>query len=41
MRQEYFLEAFCDFLQNGNMGRAVDPRWNRGKNGRKNLGFKR
>lgn len=41
MRQEYFLEAFCNFLQNGNMGRAVDPRWNRGKNGRKNLGFKR
>ena len=41
MRQEYFLEAFCGFLQNGNNGKGVDPRLNRGKNGRKNLGFKR
>ena len=41
MRQKYFLEAFCNFLQNGNMGKRVEPRLNRGKNGRKNLGFKR
>ena len=41
MRQEYFLEAFCNFLQNGNMEKRVEPRLNRGKNGRKNLGFKR
>lgn len=39
MRQEYFLEAFCDFLQNGNMEKRVEPRLNRGKNDRKNLGF--
>ena len=41
MRQKYFLEAFCGFLQNGNNGKGVDPRLNRGKNDRNNLGFKR